>query len=916
MGNAALAAPIVRNLELTGSEDHQLSGQVATARPEETLEAKLENKPKHGEAVIDAATGAFTYKPTANYTGDDTFTVRVSSGKQSARAKVTLHVAAENDAPTASPLQLGVNEDGVVKGQVKASDVDRDILTWRIATPPQHGSALTDTKGTVTYRPAADWHGDDTFTVEVSDGALSTTADVSVKVTPLNDAPLSRAATQACREDEPCKGQVLATDADGDALTYKLVSKPKHGDLSLDEQSGAYTFTAARDFHGEDAFTVDVSDGRLKVTAKLTLSVAAVNDAPIASAPGITTREDEPAATHGKASDIDGDVLVWRVAQPAGHGQVSVDARSGAATYQPAPDYHGADTFTLEVGDGTAATPVVVPVTVTAVNDAPVVKPAALTLEEDAKLEGQVVATDVDGDRLAYAKGRDVAHGELTLSAETGAFVYLPGVNYHGSDSFTVRVSDGKVTTESVVRLAVSSVNDAPVAQPLSLSSNEDEHAYGAASATDVDGDALRWSVAKAPAHGEAKVDAKTGAVTFVPARDYHGPDTFTLSVSDGAAAAGIEVAVTLAPVDDKPFVSALTVTANEDTAAEALLPGGDVDGDALTYRLLSQPKLGAVWASGSSFRFQPAPDAHGDDTFTFDVSDGKSVVQGQVKLHVEPVNDAPVVADLHLFTREDEPALGVLQGFDVDGDPLTWSVSPPAMVDGQGRVTFAPGANQYGAMSFVATASDGKTTSKPARVHVNVAPVNDAPEAKPGRLATDEDTLMRGVLSAYDVDLDAVSYSVSRQPAHGTVKIIDAVKGVYAYEPKSNWSGEDTFYFHARDEKGAVAEGQVSLKVTAVNDPPVAEEDHITAPCLGTVSGRLHGFDRESRALMYRLVSEPAKGRVKLDEKSGEFVYYAEERLDDEVFSFEYVVFDGQASSAPAKLHVHPAGSCRRNNG
>ncbi len=913
----ALASPVVRDQELTGSEDSELSGQIASPRPGEQLSVKLDQRPKHGEASVDPSTGAFTYRPAPDFVGDDAFTVRVTSGKTSARARVTLHVTAENDAPKASPLQLSTYEDSAAKGQLAASDVDRDILTYRVVAPPAHGSASVDPrKGAVTYRPAPDYNGADSFTVEVSDGALTGAAEVSVKVVAVNDAPLVRAKPQPCREDEPCAARIDASDVDGDALTYKLTAKPKHGELTLDPESGAYTFTPARDWHGEDAFSVDVSDGKLKASAKLSLQVAAVNDAPVASAPGISTREDEPAGTQGKASDVDGDALTWRIARAPAHGEAWVDARSGAASYRPAPDYNGADAFTVEVSDGAAATAVEVSVTVTAVNDAPLAKSAAHALDEDTKLDAQVAASDVDGDTLDYAKGKDVAHGTLTLSPQTGAFTYAPARDYHGPDSFTVRVSDGSLATEVVVRLSVKPVNDAPVAQPLSLASDEDQPAYGAAAATDVDGDALRWSVGAPPAHGEARVDAKTGAVTFVPARDYHGPDAFTLSVSDGKAAAEASVAVVLAPVDDPPFVKPLTVASLEDAAAQGALPGGDVDGDPLTFRVLSQPRLGAVWSDGSTFRFQPAPDANGDDAFTFDVTDGRTVVRGTVMLHVEPVNDAPVVADLQLSTREDEAVEGQLRAFDADGDPLTFSVQGPASVDAKGKLRFEPKKDQYGAVTFTVTASDGKLTSQPAKVMVSIAPVNDAPVAKPSALSTDEDTPARGTLFASDVDLDAVTYALAQPPSHGTVEVLDPAKGIYAFHPAPNWFGQDTFSFRATDEKGATNEAAVSVTIAAVNDAPVAEDDHVTAPCLGSVSGRLHGFDRESRSLTFRIVSEPRRGRVKLDEKTGDFVYYSEGREDDEPVSFGFVVFDGQASSEPAELFVHPAGSCARNNG
>src|SRR5581483_11903390 len=199
--------------------------------------------------------------------------------------------------------------------------------------------------------------------------------------------------------------------------------------------------------------------------------------------------------------------------------EASVDARSGSVSYRPAADYNGADTFGLEVSDGTAATPLEVPVGIAAVNDAPAAHAASHALDEDTQLDGQCKADDVDGDSLTFKAGQPPRHGALEINAATGAFHYAPAHDYHGPDSFTFQVSDGKLTSEAVVRLTVRPVNDAPVSSPLSLSGKEDETQYGALAASDADGDALAFTVSAPPAHGEARVDG-AGAVTFVPAAD------------------------------------------------------------------------------------------------------------------------------------------------------------------------------------------------------------------------------------------------------------------------------------------------------------------------------------------------------------------------------------------------------------
>ncbi|KKI11524.1 hypothetical protein XA67_24440, partial [Comamonas thiooxydans] len=87
-----------------------------------------------------------------------------------------------------------------------------------------------------------------------------------------------------------------------------------------------------------------------------------------------------------------------------------------------------------------------------------------LTTPEDTPVSGKVVGTDVDGDTLTYTEGSPPQHGTVTIDPNTGEYIYTPGKDYNGSDSFTVVVDDGqggKVT--STVNITVTPVNDEPV---------------------------------------------------------------------------------------------------------------------------------------------------------------------------------------------------------------------------------------------------------------------------------------------------------------------------------------------------------------------------------------------------------------------------------------------------------------------
>ncbi len=163
------------------------------------------------------------------------------------------------------------------------------------------------------------------------------------------------------------------------------------------------------------------------------------------------------------ASDADLDTLfVNGVANVVGGTAVLTE---NGVQFTLDPNYNGEASFSFTVDDGRGGTTTAqASFDVTPVDDAPVVAPVRpVTTDEDKPVSGQVVATDVDGDHLTYGiKGDGAANGTVTID-EHGNWVYTPGANYHGGDSFIVTVSDGHTTVETTVDVTVNSVNDAPV---------------------------------------------------------------------------------------------------------------------------------------------------------------------------------------------------------------------------------------------------------------------------------------------------------------------------------------------------------------------------------------------------------------------------------------------------------------------
>ncbi|MEZ5926738.1 MAG: tandem-95 repeat protein [Hyphomicrobiaceae bacterium] len=612
---------------------------------------------------------------------------------------------------TANSDAAVVDEDGNVTVNVLANDSSKFVTLTASSivdfSQAAHGTVTNNGDGTFTYAPDADFNGSDSFTYTIKDvtGRAPVTVTVSIVVNPLNDAPAA-APTSAVSgaEDTAIAGAILASDVDGDTLTYSVPTSgtgaPSRGTVSINAATGEYVYTPGADFHGTDTFTVTVSDGNGgSVEQVVTVTVNPVNDAPTTAATGTASGNEDTVITGTvTGSDIDGDTLTYSVvnsgAGAPASGTVSINASTGLYSYTPNLNFNGTDTFTVTVSDGHGGTAQqVVTVTVNPVNDAPVTAATGTASgNEDTVISGTVVATDVDGDTLSYsvpATGTGApAHGTVSINS-AGAYTYTPNLNFNGSDTFTVTVDDGNGgTAQQVVTVTVNAVNDAPVTAATSTTSgNEDTTITGSVSATDVDDTVLLYSVVNtgpgAPANGTVSINS-SGTYTYTPVANFNGTDTFTVTVSDGHGGTAQQVVtVTVNPVNDAPVTAATgTASGNEDTVISGTVIATDIDGDTLSYSVpatgTGAPAHGTVSInSAGAYTYTPNLNFNGSDTFTVTVDDGNGgTAQQVVTVTVLPVQDAPVANDDSLSEDVGNIFAGNVLTNDEEYDGETLSVS------------------------------------------------------------------------------------------------------------------------------------------------------------------------------------------------------------------------------------------------
>ena len=303
------------------------------------------------------------------------------------------------------------------------------------------------------------------------------------------------------------------------------------------------------------------------------------NHPPVAADDSYSTNEDTTltvAASGVLSNDIDADnnSLTATIVSSTSHGTLTLNS-NGGFTYTPAANYNGADSFTYKANDGTADSNVAtVSITVTSVNDVPVVNNQSVTTAEDTAKSITLTGTDVEGSPLTFSVVSGPTHGALSGIAPN--LTYTPAANYNGADSFTYQANDGYDNSNvATVSITVTSVNDAPILGSISsISVLETTTATFTAIATDPDVPAniLTFSLIGAPSG--ASINSATGVFTWTPTTT-QGPATyiFSVQVSDGTLTNSESVTITVNQLG--PSIVSLTAS-DPSTTSDGQYGAGD----------------------------------------------------------------------------------------------------------------------------------------------------------------------------------------------------------------------------------------------------------------------------------------------------------------------------------------------------
>ncbi|MEE9464029.1 MAG: leucine-rich repeat domain-containing protein [Candidatus Neomarinimicrobiota bacterium] len=605
-----------------------------------------------------------TIIPEPQWNGVASIIVSLNDGQFIVRDTFAVTVTPVNDPPEiTSSATANATEDVYFHYTATATDPDGPTLTWTFDQRPTWLLADADSG----YGTPQEGAVDSSFRVIAYDGEQGDTLIVVVTVGSVNDPPeITSSATANATEDIYFHYTATATDPDGPTLTWTFDQRPAW--LLVDADSG---YGTPSEGVVDTSFRVIAYDGALRDTLIVTVTVAPVNDPPLALADIATTDEDTVLvlAVLVNDSDPEFDLLIIRAVIDSGSNGLAVkDDGDTTITYTPEPNYFGPDTLEYVITDGQYTDTASVYLTILPVNDRPVITSMdTVTSTEDEYFVYHATATDLENDSLSWTF--DWRPGWLQFDADSVFGTPLEGAT---DTSFMTVVADSALSDTILVTLSIIAVNDPPiVAHATGITvlegdtvavtsdalqvldednSNAELQFTFAAQPSELTGEFRLSGVALADTAHFTQTDIDSGLISFA----HDGSETtldsigFWISDTDGATAHIAYFQITIIPVNDPPEPFALL----------------EPPADTLIHRVNE-----AIWDT-VIFRWERALDVE-EDSVTYHFADASELL----------LFEAQPTADTILYLIPGIVVLGINYAF-VDTFRIVWSVTAHDGID------------------------------------------------------------------------------------------------------------------------------------------------------------------------------------------------------------------------------------------
>ena len=565
-----------------------------------------------------------------------------SSDRTTFNGTITATFATSNSAPTDIALSkasvLEKQAVGTTVGTLSATDADAgDTFTYALATgegdDDNASFAIVDNALKTAEVFDAATKNSYSIRVRVTDaGGATFEKSLAITVTRENHAPSLSNAIFDATANTAFSQQLAGNDADGDALTYRVTAGNLPFGLTLSEQ-GLLAGTPVID--GSPVATIEVADGNGGTgTAQITIIVKAAvvppTLAPTLSPASPKTNDTLTVAPNGDAASY---AYLWK------KNGVVISGESGATLNLAKPGQGDkGDVITCEVkatnAGGAAATATA---QVTVANSAPIAISSKGEVAADTEKAFVLNAFDADGDALTYKRVGGPRNGVIAdirvdpTDGKTKLF-YKSRPFYGGVDiiRFVVFDSSNKQSNESTLGINVlytpPPANRAPIAGDTNIDTYVGKSEVKGLLGSDPDGDAITFRIVGNAKYGKSEIKQDTDGVYklfYTSLNRFYGDDRVTYIVTDSRGKESNLATVSIHFINRAPLAQGNRIGVAAGAPVAQYLFGTDEDGDALSFRLVNNPRYGkgeikrdpqGKWR----FYYQSLPGYAGPDQITF----------------------------------------------------------------------------------------------------------------------------------------------------------------------------------------------------------------------------------------------------------------------------------------------------------
>jgi len=757
--------------------------------------------------VVLANDGTFTYTPTPDFNGADSFTYDVTDINgdiETATVSITVSPVAD-----AVDDNFTVDEDTILNEDVSTNDTYVTTTTFSLNTDGTNGTVVMSNDGTFSYTPNPDFNGADSFTYNALDiNGATETATVNIIINPISDAVTDSFSTD---EDTVLNEDVSTNDTHASTATFAINTNTANGTLIFNSD-GTFSYTPNPDFNGNDSFTYDVTDiNGVTETTAVNITVNPIQDA---INDNFSTDEDTALSADVSTNDTHSVVSNFTLDNNVSNGTLVFNG-NGTFIYTPDDDFNGNDSFTYNITDVNGATETATAlIEVSPISD---IVDDNFSIDENTVLNDDVSTNDTYSGSTTYLVNTNPANGTLVLNID-GSFSYTPNTNFSGSDSFTYDVTDvnGAVETATVtINIALIVIPPVDDAIDDTFSTDEDTILNEDVSTNDNYIVAADYVVNTSTTNGNLTLNIN-GTFTYTPDPDFNGSDSFTYDATDNnGITETATVSITVSPIIDAFDDSFAT---DEDTILSNDVSANDNFSTTANYVINTTPINGTlILNNDGSFDYTPNPDFNGNDSFIYDVTDINGDIETvSVSIIIAPIFDA---VDDGFSTDEDTVLNADVSTNDLHSNTANYVLNTNVAsgllnFNNDGSFDYTPNADFNGTDSFTYDVTDVNGVTETAIANITINPIVDVVD---DNFIVNEDEVLNNNVSTNDTHSGTVNFSLNTDGTNGTALIQN--DGAFSYTPNPDFNGTDSFTYDATDVNGTVETATVNITVNPIDD-------------------------------------------------------------------------------------------------